>query len=1624
MADRIRQPDTDDAGPDTQSDASADVPKTTSADVDKEYHDLKTGELKEVVSATEADRKTAAQRFSEAKGRALSRICKPVTPTRPPVQDSGKPDPQTRAAAAKTQLYGGWAQSASSTGEAAARQERVAQTFYALQGDPGFARLFCLAIDLEVSSWPLDDAYFFLAAEADGPSRKTPLVWSAAKRSGNDHFWPVPKDEIDVPQTILGDKDWDPFIWPQIANLDQFDGIALMGAGASSKPDENNPRFDLVSLDMRRAIEPTGDDTVADAGKRPNGFNTAGFIILDRLRAEEAIRTAARTSVQSEAKPEDASKRARALLFADDLTVGRRLDVAVKGKAGDRWRSLMHRTVKYDFRVGGRAKPSVAAALDKLVGAVGSPERHDLDAASMTFPSRLVPRGAADGDNHVDAVVEEALAQWDGTPMAVLCAPQREPSKMSTRKLLPFRRTLSLPDAMTDRNLRPPPLRYGAGYRFAMRSTFLGGRSISLREDGGHLKRRFDTAQPHDMEGLLAVPARLDGVQEAASLRRFLRHEAIGHPDIMLSADTALKNLAAVGFEQADRALLRVDNSDSVSEPGYIAGAPYRPSNQRARPDATRRIVVPPTISQDDAARHGLFDVGNIAERLKGGLRDVRRDRQLTVANPDGTTTTTLAGYPIAVTRKPFGFGTTEAEQARTIIRSGSQAQGETVFEPGRDAGQRLPFLPDPAAEFYVLRLKHRGTGEYLEGALTTPVYDHGLADWPNARPLCIEIARAGSRPTAASAAEVLKLAASPNATLSLDGKLNKPGARVKVVQMALAPSDDFTLEVTCVPSPERMAKWFSLPEALGALLSPLGKPVDDKTLEDLFGKPAADELKACVAAQAAATDCHCSLGGHIGANDDLLLKLSELLLQQMSCVRPIPELAAVASIRAACVTSRPVQTPQWGASPLPEGFDDAIAAVEWIGEDPTTRQAARNLFGAPQAIRPAPVEERQQGNGIRKRDALELAKIVFNPRSDQGSKEYLLTGAIALDLTDADSFEIVAETVSPRSSVMDDTSRRRSLKARRAGRWPSMLDAAGQRRFLSVQDVYGFAGIDDSNRVSLKRSQVTLLRCEALPVEGATPRWPRRDGVSTISLAMVHEAARRGVVVVDGPDKARLMFKSDQVHTFPDAKARKLLVKAVAFSRFAGDWQTADRWRGPNEANLQQLGRRQPLNRAQQIRESAQHEVWLPASARPAKCVVRSPMPVFRTERLTVDDGGVAVHTLKRSSVIRVYLSRGWFSSGEEERLGVVVWPPNQFDNPDAALEHKLCDYYGRNVQLERLSDEFLGSLGGFITRWGGDPIRWDSEPDTEPLVGPLNFADVAHIVGKPGSPPLAPEVVARLTKSPHDPRIEKSVLMPVVIPPDENGTPAQDGADAKPRIEMATVSLVTYQPCFDADREEWFVDVEITPAKSTDPFIRLGLVRYQAHAPEDLRVSEPVVAWSQILPARTVTVTPVVEMSGSLSVAATVSGQASERVRHHSRYEKTGHSIYNVLDKPHMRMMVVHETTDDRRRLRRTPVDLAAYQAVDTDPHIEHGIAHWTLNVSVPAARLAELGPGRFYAYFDEVERRMPATYPNEPIKPETMFKESTLAESGPRFSARVPFKAPGVDLNATQTELGEAK
>ncbi|MFM0489703.1 hypothetical protein [Paraburkholderia graminis] len=93
------------------------------------------------------------------------------------------------------------------------------------------------------------------------------------------------------------------------------------------------------------------------------------------------------------------------------------------------------------------------------------------------------------------------------------------------------------------------------------------------------------------------------------------------------------------------------------------------------------------------------------------------------------------------------------------------------------------------------------------------------------------------------------------------------------------------------------------------------------------------------------------------------------------------------------------------------------------------------------------------------------------------------------------------------------------------------------------------------------------------------------------------------------------------------------------------------------------------------------------------------------------------------------------------------------------------------------------------------------------------------------------------------------------------------KDSSIDKPSDESATpetfleVALATYMPRFDVRTEQWHVDTDIEHPSEAEPFVRLGLVRFEEHAARYIHVSYPVVQWTQLLPRRPVQVDVIVK-------------------------------------------------------------------------------------------------------------------------------------------------------------------
>ncbi len=161
-------------------------------------------------------------------------------------------------------------------------------------------------------------------------------------------------------------------------------------------------------------------------------------------------------------------------------------------------------------------------------------------------------------------------------------------------------------------------------------------------------------------------------------------------------------------------------------------------------------------------------------------------------------------------------------------------------------------------------------------------------------------------------------------------------------------------------------------------------------------------------------------------------------------------------------------------------------------------------------------------------------------------------------------------------------------------------------------------------------------------------------------------------------PERDWLSFapNASLTHEFGDTKHRMIHYKVIAGSRFR-EYFAADVAGGFT-------------------RDSESMLVNVPSSARPSAPLVRYMLPTYGWKRETSTN---LIASYRQGGGLRVYMDRGWYSSGEGELLGVVLWQGYTLDNEQRHL------------------------LSRYITQWGMDPIR-KSAP-TPDLPSTYNFRD-----------------------------------------------------------------------------------------------------------------------------------------------------------------------------------------------------------------------------------------------------------------------------------------------------------
>ena len=1518
--------------------------------------------------------------------------------------------------AAEVYEYATWEQRGDTDAENASDSnvsKHMMRAYAAIQTNPVMARLFGLVIDFEVplESLPKEKETFVvlattLRAELGGTARATP--WTLTRLAGQDadlkDFWPADIAEID-PVTA--------------ANAPMRAGRVVMGLGWHPGKVEHNPRFDLTSLDVRAATEMEmqrrGNVAVAAQDTTRGGsdnavtkealrlaardaaqahtLQTPGMTVLDRMAMPVAARKLAAVAAKSECggtvgecvEPAAGDGADCCLLLeASDLVVGHRLEIGVPASNDPlttEWRPLLNRIATYSD-IGGAF--DVEALLGQLIGS--DTARMALESPTLGQMSRLLPYGAhpdslAGIENVLDgeAVVEEAGELWDGGPMGVFCG--QDLNNVPAEEILPYKRRLSLP---TSGKERPPKLRFGWAYRLLKPAVFAGGISPN----------RPNALNMDEIEELnLAYPpspsSDVNDGRPYQPFQRYLRHSRLGAPQVVVPSKHAIADRGGQPFENGSRMIVR-----SVRSPwGQRTNPAIDPVlADRETPDLAQRFLVVPSLAQDDAARHGVFDGNSDKKKPSGALSEMRLHH-------------TPSRFPVAQTQTTSGLDQLQFVESRKIImprgpsntRQGVQRAQDPVMEYG--GGGSSTFYPDPAADHLVMALRHRETDRYFDGSIAVNLDQDR---YPDLLQVCLTVERLrGPRKKPIKGIADLQPRNILNDVATLEEKKFDPdltgdvfgrkrtSSRAWDVRLYLAAGEEFELDVWFVPSAKRLAREFAAIEAIATAPNAadgagIGVSVESlkNYLKAFCPGSKAKEIDDVLNAGLQDDDGFVAPGGIVGPHPQVLMKIATLIHSWMMC-RPLRELAAVTTLDLIHAVNRPMLEPKIkapsvpGVKPRPDNTEDFLVLRRdlKLSSPRIERDEAHRWRDAP--IKPA-------------------------------STGFALSGDVTMDLCDSDVLELFGQIALPPGSVFDDPANRRSLIKRRAGEWPTYVDPKGDTVLRDPLDIFGFEVVPQTGFASTEKSPQVFLRVEDLVAKikdgdnagqlapCGTVRFdvapffaevqPTEDGATSVDP--------RGKIYVggilapaDGTSEVEVWVEGRAISPFKldDTKAREITVQARAISRTAGLFDTVNRI-APNGDLVQG----QPLRPEWQSATGEEIKLAIPTSERPAACDALTPHPVFRH---SVDDlvSERALIRHQRKAWVRIRLERGWFSSGENERIGVVLWPPMLTPKDMQDIEDNRIplrrdgEGSGALADLAMFSDEDLGIGGKYITRKGADPIRGGSREDRV-FLGLHDFPHV-HFGSEPPDdllrPHYIPNVVMPVSKLSSD---IPSTATPVGVSGGESGTD-----------ETLTVGLLVLKPRFDLEEEIWYADLLIEPELATDPFLRLGLVRYQAYADGGYEVSSPVQQWVQLLPERTLEIEPGVSPD-RLSVQ--LFGQSSIAVKEVGYGDDLRSGTFA---RPVVRVHLLRETKDGPVPVREplvidNEVDETA-RTLLVPGSVKNGITYWRFDLPRPDPTL-----GSYVLYIEEVDMRRPATYDVEPITVEQLKDDDPFVPSGPRYAAKL--------------------
>ncbi|CAJ5657493.1 Uncharacterised protein [Burkholderia pseudomallei] len=318
--------------------------------------------------------------------------------------------------------------------------------------------------------------------------------------------------------------------------------------------------------------------------------------------------------------------------------------------------------------------------------------------------------------------------------------------------------------------------------------------------------------------------------------------------------------------------------------------------------------------------------------------------------------------------------------------------------------------------------------------------------------------------------------------------------------------------------------------------------------------------------------------------------------------------------------------------------------------------------------------------------------------------------------------------------------------------------------------------------------------------------------------------------------------------YDFMDTRARVVNVQLSGASRYADEF-----------ANL---------TPAEARRLSIRERVVVYGTKRPDPPEVEYVVPVFNWTDAAVSSPDQIGRT-REAGWFRIWLGPTWYSSGNGELLALLCWPGSVTEPKKGALRRLIqCDtgdaYTEPDPAIER-----------YITRWGLDALvdeqisfgnlpidalrnRLRKPGDLQGAGGPPDLleVDVDHLQGIANFDPVID--LARL------PEFAKTTFKPAT----KGAAPASQ------------VTLALYRPQLDDSTGKMFVDIQLDPRAAYQPFVRLGLARYQARGLSDdtvdCRLSTIVsTEFVQLLPERTASLSVTRTNGGNIeSIQIALSG------------------------------------------------------------------------------------------------------------------------------------------------------